>query len=145
MTKHTRILNRRRYRYVGHKVWVRLTTNHGKQKDRLLWASALSPKRNIVPLHYTVSTTAQIVSTSFYDQAIFVLKQLGVGDLLCKGTTQLHCAVASFTTAKELFESIGMYCVLILSDNYRLSFPVATQPRVWAVRWVNQRTESGNR
>jgi len=85
------------------------------------------------------------VSTSFYDQAKLVLKKLGVDDLLCTGTTQLHCAAASFPTAKGLFESIGMYWVLILSDNYRLSFPAATQPCVWAVRWVNERTESGNR
>ena len=77
MAKHTRILNRRRYRYVGHKVWVRLTSNHVSQKDRLVWASALSPKRNTEPFHYIISTTAQIVSTSFYDQAIFVLTESG--------------------------------------------------------------------
>lgn len=64
-----------------------------------------------------------------------------------KGTTQLHCAAASFSTAKGLFESIGVYWILILSHNYRLSFPGATQPRVWAVRWdrLNERAESGNR
>jgi hypothetical protein len=97
------------------------------------------------PFHYTISTTAPIVSTSFYDHATFALKQLSVGDFVCKGTTQLNCAAALFYTAKGLFESIGMYWVLILSDNYRLLFPVATQPHVWAVRWVNERTESGNR
>jgi len=139
MTKHARILNRKRYRYVGHKVWVRLTPNQVRQKDRLVWASALSPKRNIVPLRYTISTTAQKVSTSFYDQVIFVLKQLTAGELLCKGTTQLQCAAASFSIAKER-HVLGPY----LSDNYRLSFPVATQPRVWAVRLVNERTESGS-
>jgi hypothetical protein len=77
------------YRYVGHKVWVALTTNCVRQKDRLVWASALSPNRNIVPFHYTIITITSIVFTSFYNKAVYILKQLSVGDLPCKDLAYL--------------------------------------------------------